>query len=68
MNDDVQKKYLEFQIIQQQMQQMQQQQSLVNNQIAQLSSLRDALESLSTTPANREILVPLGAGVFVKGS
>ncbi len=68
MSDDLQKKYMEFQILQQQVQQMQQQLALVENQVTQLSSLRDALESLQSTPAKRDMLVPLGAGVFVKAS
>ncbi|MEK6812764.1 MAG: prefoldin subunit alpha [Nanoarchaeota archaeon] len=66
MKEEVQKKYLEFQLIQQQLEQLQQQHLLAQTQVTQLRVVKDALEEVQKTPLKNEVLAPLGAGVFVK--
>jgi len=68
MNEELQKKYLEFQLIQQQVEQIQQQQALVENQLAQLVSLKGALEELKKSAVKSDMLAPLGAGVYAYSS
>ncbi len=68
MNEELQKKYLEFQLIQQQLEQLQQQHALVENQVAQLISLKDALEELKKSSVKSDMLAPLGAGVYAYSS
>lgn len=68
MNDIVQEKYFEFQMLQQQAEQLRQQQGLVDHQLSELTVLRDALSGVHTAKKNSEMLVPLGVGVFLRSS
>ncbi len=63
---DIQKQYLEFQILNQQLQQLQQQAGMIENQIIELRKLSDNLDSIKQLKGNNELLVPMGAGIFMK--
>ena len=63
---DIQKQYLEFQILNQQLQQLQQQAGMIEKQIIELRKLSDNLDSIKQLKGNNELLVPMGAGIFMK--
>jgi len=69
MNEqEKQQKYLEYQIISQQIEQMQQQFTQIQHQMMELVKVNDTLEELKKSDDQREILIPLGAGIFVNGN
>lgn len=65
--EDIQKKYLELQILEQQISQLQQQSQILHQQIQELTFLSESIEGISQIKDNTEILIPLGAGVYAKG-
>lgn len=64
--EELQRKYFEFQLLDQQLKQIQEQTFLIQQQIQELESLNANLDSISKTEKKSEILSPLGAGVFIK--
>ncbi len=68
MNEELQGKYLEFQLLQQQIQNLQQQLELIQSQLMLLASLNESLKEIKRTKAGTEVLFPLGAGVYAKSS
>ena len=64
--EELQRKYFEFQLLDQQLKQIQEQIFLIQQQIQELESLNANVDSISTTEKKSEILSPLGAGVFIK--
>lgn len=66
MNDDLQAKYYEFQMLQEQLQKLQQQQQIVGRQIEELSKVQGALASAKDVKEGTEVLCPIGAGVTLK--
>ena len=68
MNEVVQEKYFEFQMLQQQSEQLRQQLVMVERQVVELSSLRDSLKGVTVAKKSTEMLVPLGVGVYVRSS
>ena len=64
---ELQEKYLEFQILNQQVKQTQQQLTVLEQQIIEFKTLDDNLDEIKKTKAGKEILIPLGAGLFTKG-
>ena len=65
---DVQQKYLEFQIISQQLSQLNQQVQMIDSKINELKLLEEGLDELNSMNTNQEILVPFGPGILVKAS
>ncbi|MDP4012785.1 MAG: prefoldin subunit alpha [Candidatus Nanoarchaeia archaeon] len=65
--EDLQKKYLELQILEQQLSQLQQQSQILHQQIQELSFLSEAIDGVSKVKKDTEMLIPLGAGVYAKG-
>ncbi len=61
-------KYLELQILNQQIRQLQQQIVNLENQVIELEVLEDNLEEIKKIKEGTEILVSLGAGIFAKAS
>jgi prefoldin alpha subunit len=59
-------KYLEMQILSQQIKQLQQQIMNLENQMVELEVLEDNLEELKKVKEGTEILVSMGAGIFAK--
>lgn len=66
MNKELQQKYMELQLIDQQAKQVQQHLINLNQQLAELKNLEDGLDSIKKVKSGTEIFVPLGSGVFAK--
>ena len=65
-DEELQKKYLELQIIVQQINNLQQQFSNIQNQIFELNTLKDSLNSIKDIKENSESFVPIGFNIFAK--
>ncbi len=64
--EEIQKKYLELQLIDKQIKQMQHQIQIMEQQLIELNSLSESVEEISKIKLKTEVLVPLGAGVYAK--
>lgn len=64
--EDLTKKYMEFQLLSQQIQQSQQQMQLMSQQINELKNLSKNIYEISKTKENSEMYTNLGVGVHVK--
>jgi prefoldin alpha subunit len=64
--EKVQEKYIELQLIEQQMKQIQKQMQLVESQVGELTTAYNALEELRKTKPGTKILVPISNGIFAK--
>lgn len=65
-DEDLQKKYVELQIIVQQINQLQQQLMNVQNQILELNSLKESLNNLKDIKSNTDSFSPVGFNIFVR--
>ncbi len=65
---DAQEKYFQFQLLAQQVEQLDQVISTLRKQVEELNSLKQTLEEITHIPEGNELLVPLGAGIFLKAS
>lgn len=63
---ELNEKYFELQILEQQLKQVNQQLLSMDNQILELQRIKDNLDDISKTKTNTELLVALGGGVFSK--
>lgn len=63
----MQKKYVEFQMMQQQMQQLQQQIEKFDKQLLELNGVTTALEEFQNMKKGSDMLVPLASGIFAYG-
>lgn len=63
---ELRQKYMEFQMIAQQLQQHSEQANLIQSQIQQLQNLKASLGELKQEKASTEAFTPVGSGVFVK--
>jgi len=63
---ELQKLYLQMQLMQQQSQQLQQQIQSIEQQVEELEGVRDGLERLKDVKPGTEIYVPFAGGVFIK--
>jgi len=66
-NEDLQKVYLEFQILSQQMNQLQQQINSITTNIFELKNLEKSLDEIQKVKKDNKILIPLGSNIFIKG-
>ena len=64
--EEVQKKYAEIQIINQNFQQIQEQISLLSQQLENLVKVNEALDSIKDIKEKTSVLVPLGGGLFMR--
>lgn len=64
MSDEMQKKYVEFQILQQQLQQVYQQIQQIDTQLTELNNVIVSLEDFKNLKPGSEMLVPLASGIF----
>ena len=65
-NKDLQQKYLEFQILTEQIPKIQQQIVSLNQQIMELKLLKDSLNKVKNIKANTKSLIPLSPNIFTK--
>lgn len=63
---EMQQKYMQFQLFQQQMEQVQKQMQLMEKQLVELHVVKEALKDLANTKEGTEILVPVSSGIFIK--
>ncbi len=64
--EELQQKYLQFQLIQQQLEQVNEHLQMLNQQTAELDISINAVTELSQTEVNNEILAPIANGIFLK--
>ncbi|MDD5133399.1 MAG: prefoldin subunit alpha [Candidatus Nanoarchaeia archaeon] len=64
----LQQKYIELQMLDQQIKQVQQQHSILQQQVEELMRLDIDLDDLTKVKENSKAFFPLSAGVFVEGS
>lgn len=63
---EAQQKMMEMQMLQQQLQYMKQQIDMIKQQTQELNNTSEALNDLDKIGPGDEVLVPLGAGIFMK--
>tara|TARA_Y100000310_G_scaffold345598_1_gene467050 strand:- start:1748 stop:2167 length:420 start_codon:yes stop_codon:yes gene_type:complete len=65
---EMQEKYMQFQMMLQQSQHIEQALEALNKQTEELNNLKQNLEEISKVEEGNELLVPLGAGIFLKAN
>ena len=65
--EELQQRYIELQLLNQQIVQLQKQLTLIDQQAVELVELKSNLDEVVGIGAERDILFPIGAGVFLKG-
>ncbi len=66
MNQD-HEKVLEYRMLYQQLQQLQQNLTGLEQHLQELGKLQETLEHLSKVESDKDVLIPLGSGIFFKG-
>ena len=66
MNEDTQRKYIEIQILAQQIKQIKKNLEILNQQIFELNMISNSLTEIKKTKIGQELLIPLGSGIFIK--
>jgi len=64
--ENLQKMYLEFQMLDQQIKQLDKQHTVLNDQLVELMATRQSLEDMEKVKEKTEILVPLSSGIYAK--
>ena len=67
-NEDIQKHYMEFQFVDQQIKTLQQQLMMLEQQSAEIASLMDNLETLKNVKPNTSAFAEIGPGIAVETS
>ena len=62
----LQEKYMEYQVLEQQVKQVEEQNQTLQKQIEDLNGIKEAIESMEKTKVGSELFVPISAGIFVK--
>ncbi|MEK6948497.1 MAG: prefoldin subunit alpha [Nanoarchaeota archaeon] len=69
MNEQkIKEKYYEYQMTVQQIQQLQQNISNLEKHITELNKIDDNIETITKVELNQETLIPMGNGLFIKGT
>jgi len=68
MKQEAQQKYMELQVIEQQLKQSQNNLEILHQQIIELDTIANSLDEIKNAKKGEEVLVPLGSGVFIKTS
>ncbi|MBT4651698.1 prefoldin subunit alpha [Candidatus Woesearchaeota archaeon] len=66
--ENQQQKYLQLQMLQQQIEQISQNAELMNQQLTEIDDSQEALKQLQETPEGNEILTPIANGIFIKAA
>lgn len=64
----LQEKYMEYKLLEQQMTQIQKQIQMIENQLTELASVNEGLDELKNVKEGTEILVPVSNGIFTKAA
>jgi len=67
-NKELKRKYLEFQILIQQVNQIQEQINTINNNVLELKNLVDNLDYIKNIKKDKDVLIPVGSNIFLKGT
>ncbi len=62
----LQEKYMEYQVLEQQVKQVEEQNQTLQKQIEDLNGIKEAIESIEKTKVGSELFVPISAGIFIK--
>ncbi len=65
--EDLQRKYIELKILEQQTNQVQQQLAMLDNQLSILERTKESIYEINSVKPGSQTFIPLGQGVFVKG-
>lgn len=65
---ELQQKYLELQLIDQQLKQIQKQIQNIDAQIVELNNTKASIEDLKKAKPNSEVLIPISPGIFFEGT
>ena len=65
--EQIQQKYMQFQMMQQQLEQISQHLELLNQQNSELDISINAVQELSKIKVDNELLAPIADGIFLKG-
>ncbi len=65
--EQMREKYMQFQMLQQQMEQVSQHLEMFNQQLAELDISINAVKELETAEKDNELLAPIADGIFFKG-
>ena len=63
---DLQEKYMEFKVVQEQIEKISQHVEYLNTQFSEIESSKEALEELAKTAIGSELLAPVANGIFLK--
>ena len=66
--ENQQQKYLQLQMLQQQIEQISQNAELMNQQLTEIEDSQEALKQLQETPEGNEILTPIANGIFIEAA
>ena len=66
MKDDVQKKIVQFQILEANLKVLQEREELINERLAEIENTKAAIEELKKTKPGKT-LIPIGSGNFISG-
>ena len=66
--NELQKKYLEFQLLNEKLIHLQEQHSLLQTHLNELSTTLSSLEEISSLKKNKDILIPLSNNIFTKAN
>lgn len=63
----LQQRYIELQMLGQQMQSVQKQLHLLEQQMLEMNVAKEAVDDISKTKPGTELLIPITSGIFIKG-
>jgi len=66
MNKEIQEKYMEYQMIAEQIQELQKQIQALSEKQTEVLSVIESLDELKNTKEGKEILFPISSGIFAK--
>lgn len=66
LQNALQEKYMEYQVVEQQVKQVEEQNQTLQKQIEDLNGIKEAIESMEKTKKGSELFVPISAGIFIK--
>ena len=68
MNQEIQNKYVELQLLNQQIKQIQEQFLILQQQLTELINIETSLTELKDVKKNNEMFSPIGSGIFVSST
>ena len=66
--EELQQKYIQLKMLEQQVGQVQQQLMMLDNQLDMLEKTKESIDEIKNIKQDSQVLLPIGHGVFIKGS